>query len=116
MAAKRGRSRQCPPARLALAALALLAACADERRAVELALPPVTMACEDGRRLWVAFDNEARTANLVVDDLEVELEQVRSASGARYEGEGVLFWTKGADAILETASGATTCHETAASL
>ena len=31
----------------------------------------------------------------------VVLAQVRSGSGARYEGEGVLFWNKGAEASLE---------------
>jgi putative lipoprotein len=31
----------------------------------------------------------------------VVLGQVRSGSGARYEGDGILFWSKGAEALLE---------------
>jgi len=46
----------------------------------------------DGRvELWLPGRFERRTA---------VLEQVRAASGARYEGDGVLFWNRGDEALL----------------
>ena len=46
----------------------------------------------DGRvELWLPGRFERRT---------VALEQVRAASGARYEREGVLFWNRGDEALL----------------
>lgn len=38
---------------------------------------------------------------LLAQGLESVLEQVASASGVRYEGEGRLFWTRGETALLE---------------
>ena len=34
-------------------------------------------------------------------DRHTVLSQVRTASGARYEGDGILFWNKGDEALLE---------------
>lgn len=39
-------------------------------------------------------------ARLYFDNRHFKLKHVPSASGARYEGEGLMFWTKGRDAML----------------
>ncbi len=39
-------------------------------------------------------------ATIVLPDRTVELQQVEAASGVRYGGDGVLFWTRGTEAML----------------
>lgn len=46
------------------------------------------------------FDSEAPSALLSAGDREVLVLQGPSASGARYEGDGVVFWNKGDEATV----------------
>ncbi len=55
--------------------------------------------CEDGTVFKTAVTPD--TAILRMGDREYTLSRVRSGSGARYEGDGTLFWEKGGQAILE---------------
>jgi len=41
----------------------------------------------------------------------VHVDRMRSASGAKYEGEGVVWWIKGREAMLETAGITATCTQ-----
>ncbi len=83
--------------------LALLMACSGNSREPAGMLPG-----ESGRTLVYAcgdFEFVARTgpgevALYLPDDYRV-LEQVRSASGARYESGDAMFWSKGDEAMLD---------------
>ena len=44
------------------------------------------------------FASEAPTAFLTAGDREVLVFQKPAASGAKYEGDGVMFWNKGDEA------------------
>lgn len=67
---------------------------------------PVIFACRDSTgaasRVLARFDgsDDARKATLTRGGKRVVIPQVRSGSGARYEGSGVLFWNKGLDATM----------------
>lgn len=54
-----------------------------------------TYACADGRTVTAAYDGEY--AGLSVGDRAYRLRTAISASGARYVGQGLQWWTKGAD-------------------
>lgn len=56
------------------------------------------MLCGD-TRIRLAFDGER--ALMETRRAVHQLAQVRAASGARYEGEGVMVWTQGANAMVE---------------
>lgn len=67
--------------------------------------------CDDGRTLEAAFDNrEPRRVLLTAGAATFELPQALSASGARYSDGSRVFWSKGSEALFETAEGQTTCH------
>ena len=68
--------------------------------------------CEDGQRIVSHF--KADTVMLMMPDDSLELRHVRSGSGARYESDGVEFWSKGDEATLTTPEGETTCVVNAA--
>ena len=61
-------------------------------------LPTWHYRCDDVEFTFVPgiFDN----ARLSFNNRTYKLKHVPSASGARYEGEGLMFWSKGRDAIL----------------
>jgi putative lipoprotein len=76
------------------------------REAVEQA--PVEAVVEAARtyvyecgELDAVMHTETGKLTLLVQGSETVLEQVPSASGVRYEGEGRLFWTQGDTAMLE---------------
>lgn len=94
----------------ACAALLMQAACAPSKpdRAVSAdtaASPPVHEAVFTCGREIAHTRFQADTLDLRLGDESFRLNQVRSASGARYEGQSgnspVLFWNKGREAILE---------------
>jgi membrane-bound inhibitor of C-type lysozyme len=99
--------------RTPLLALMVLTACAAPQAAdPQPAAPqpaagdfigPVTFTCDDGSTIEATFDNapEPATALLVRGDQQFTLQQGMSASGARYLGDDIEFWTKGNAAAVE---------------
>lgn len=75
---------------LLLAAAVLLPAC----RAVAPTAPGISYRCADGRTVQARYVGSDR-AELVVDGALHRLAIARSASGARYTGDGWQWWTKG---------------------
>jgi membrane-bound inhibitor of C-type lysozyme len=81
----------------------LAAALALTGAAVQAAAPPaeapglqraVTVyRCDDGRRVWAAYTGEQAT--LKIAGRTYHLATAMSASGARYVGDGLQWWTKG---------------------
>ena len=67
--------------------------------------PPATLTyqCEDGVRFHALV--EGREARLLLPDRTVRAALVPSASGARFEGSGVVYWSKGGEALLEVGEG-----------
>lgn len=60
---------------------------------------PIAWQCGE-RRLEAVF--EGASVQLDLPERRLRLAQAESASGARYAGEGIVFWTKGSDqALLE---------------
>jgi membrane-bound inhibitor of C-type lysozyme len=92
-----------------------MAACTpDTPPAVEAAPPPVLDAapvtdlqrvflwtCEDGTMLRMDNLIEREAIVLYLPDGMLTLPHVISASGAKYEDDAFVFWTKGAEALLE---------------
>lgn len=72
--------------RLAPAMALALAACAHAR-------PSYTYACENGRAVVARY--EGQKAVLEIGGVRHTLTTARSASGARYVGDGLQWWTKG---------------------
>ncbi|MEM1411343.1 MAG: DUF885 family protein [Pseudomonadota bacterium] len=66
--------------------------------------------CEDGRYVVSSENAETLALELFVDQERRALERVRSASGVRYEGEDILFWTRGEEAMLELGDESTNCR------
>ncbi len=64
--------------------------------------------CEDGQYLVSSYKDDS--LYLFVENPPSVLQQVRSASGAKYEGDGLMFWTKGEEAQFEFPGGKTTCR------
>lgn len=68
--------------------------------AATLGRNPLTYRCEDGRTLRAAYP-DSETAILEVGGQTHRLNVARSASGARYVGDGWQWWTKGmADGMI----------------
>ena len=61
----------------------------------------LTYRCSGGLRFHALIRN--REALLLLPDRTTAATQVEAASGVRYEGDDLLFWTKGNDALLEVA-------------
>lgn len=82
----------------------------EETVAVEMggvgdAEPEVVFACTDSTgassRIYARFaGSKPDTAELRYKRTTVLVPQVPSASGAKYEGKGVMFWNKGRDAMV----------------
>ncbi|KAA9131392.1 DUF885 family protein [Marinihelvus fidelis] len=63
--------------------------------------------CEDGRHVVTSEQDPGLW--LILPAASYELERARSASGARYEAEGVEFWNKGREATLTMRGVSTRC-------
>jgi uncharacterized protein len=62
---------------------------------------PVPYACDAGTRLSATFyETDPATVRVTRGGTTQTLWQVRSASGARYEGQNVEFWSKGNEATV----------------
>jgi membrane-bound inhibitor of C-type lysozyme len=80
---------------LVFVAATLLAACQPPRPTA----PSTAYRCDDGRRVQAGYEGTDH-AVLAMDGATYRLTIARSASGARYVGEGWQWWTKGAQAWL----------------
>jgi putative lipoprotein len=90
-----------------VAALAvLLAGCAGTPATTD-AKPGRTLAygCEDGSRLELLVTGQEAVTLLPPGRSAVRLNQVRTASGARYTGAGLSFWDSGDEATFAPAGG-----------
>jgi uncharacterized protein len=70
----------------------------------------VTFACQNNPANAIVgdfFDTDPPTARLERGDRVVTVYQVRAASGAKYEGQNVEFWTKGQEASVSWMNPAT---------
>ena len=83
--------------------LALLFAGTSAHAADPDKIGPVTFRCDDGSEIEATFDNapDPATVLLVRGDQTFTLPQAMSASGARYLGDGIEFWNKGNDAMVD---------------
>lgn len=96
--------RRLTPAIAAVSALALtVAACSQEAAeppapvapsptATTPAAPPVSYACESGQSVTVAYPDTS-TAQVTYQGQTYTLRTVQAASGARYTGSGIEWWT-----------------------
>ena len=76
--------------------------------AAQEGLPALTAwsyTCGDDMRVVTTLDDERMIVFL--PERTVTLPRVRSASSAKYEGDEVMFWTRGTEATLEIADGET---------
>ncbi|MCB1183060.1 MliC family protein [bacterium] len=64
-------------------------------------LPMQAFVSATGQHYLAVYDRENHTATLLDAVGTHALAPVRTASGARYEGDGRMLWTKGGEAILE---------------
>lgn len=64
--------------------------------------------CEDGRH--VVTSQRPDGLSLILPGHTFELQQARAASGARYVGESVEFWSKGREAMLKAGGITTHCE------
>jgi putative lipoprotein len=87
------------PCLLLLACLVSCAAKAPDIRLDPAKAEPLAYDCPDGYRFDALVCGEA--ARLFLPERTADLQLVRAASGARYEGGGVLYWSKGDQALLE---------------
>jgi putative lipoprotein len=89
-----------------------LAACAG---APEEAAPPrpepvyQAWRCADGTRLATAFGEVGAALRLRIGETRWRLPPERTASGAAWAGEGVRFWNRGEEALLERDAERTRC-------
>jgi membrane-bound inhibitor of C-type lysozyme len=60
-----------------------------------------TYKCGDGTYLEITIPEDGDTASLRYDGRNHTLKHVPSASGAKYEGEKYVFWSKGNTAFLK---------------
>ena len=83
--------------------LALLFAGTAAQAADPDKIGPVTFTCDDGSAIEATFDNapDPATVQLVRGEQTFTLPQAISASGARYLGDGIEFWNKGNDAMVD---------------
>ena len=74
---------------------------------------PVFFACENNPANEVVatfFETDPPTARLERGDRTVMVWLVRAASGSKYEGQNVEFWTKGDEATVTWIDEELTCH------
>lgn len=80
---------------LVLTASLLLVACSSVPLAQEEAVTSALYTCESGVKV-VASYSDTDTATVHYQGRTYSLKNAVSASGARYVGEGIEWWTKGA--------------------
>lgn len=80
---------------LALSASLLMAACVSTPPVQEKALISALYTCESGMKV-VASYSDTDTATVHYQGRTYSLKNAVSASGARYVGDGIEWWTKGA--------------------
>lgn len=73
---------------------------AKSRLAGEANATAIRFECGEALMVSVEFTGPESISLLLPDGKRV-LQQERAASGARYAGEGILFWNKGDEALLE---------------
>jgi putative lipoprotein len=104
------RARSRLRAALLIGAGLVLAACAA---APEEAPPPEPVfqawRCTDGTRVATAFGEDGAALRLRIGDERWLLPPERTASGAAWAGEGVRFWNRGEEAMLERGAERTRC-------
>ena len=63
----------------------------------------MTFLCDDSSEIEATFHNapDPGTVKLVRGGQSFTIPQARSGSGARYVGDGIEFWNKGRDAMVE---------------
>lgn len=61
----------------------------------------VTYRCNNGMSFDVVFDNGDKRAVVRMNEGEMSLPLVRSASGAKYSDGRTTFWGKGKEAFIE---------------
>ena len=71
--------------------------------AADTVIGPVLFQCDDSSEIEATFDNapDPATVKLLRGDQTFTLPQAMSGSGARYVGNGIEFWNKGDDAMVE---------------
>ena len=68
--------------------------------------------CDDDSDIHATYVNTPPASVLLArGDQQVVVPQARSASGARYVGDGIVFWNKGRDAMVEWQSEKLQCSE-----
>jgi membrane-bound inhibitor of C-type lysozyme len=85
------------------AVLTLLLAGAFTHSTAAETIGPITFQCDDSSLIEATFDNahDPATVQLVRGNQSFTLPQAMSGSGARYVGDGIEFWNKGGDAMVE---------------
>ena len=91
--------------RLLLLLLLPLAACStpdnNDINQNLLPLPPkaISYQCDSGNRIIVTYPT-TESAEILYTQEEIPMQIAVSASGARYTGEDLIWWTKGQDGTL----------------
>jgi membrane-bound inhibitor of C-type lysozyme len=100
-------------------ALALLAGACAHRQGPSESTPRIgreevaprdAYVCASGQNLATQFDLAERRLALSIDDTLLRLDQVPSASGAKFSDGTVTFWTEGDRALLEVRGVRTECQ------
>lgn len=90
-------------------ALILLAGCAAPEPAAKREPPQgqrvYAYECGDSYAFTVELDAGFDRGVVYYPGGSARVEHVVAASGAKYEGEGVIYWSKGDEALLETPQG-----------
>lgn len=72
-------------------------------------ITPQTFACSDGQYARVKVYSPAE-AVMGYHGQQYEMKRVRTASGAKYEGGGAEFWSKGISAMITVGGAVATCN------
>ncbi len=90
----------------------LVSACLCSPALAATAQRTFTYRCEDGTALTATFVNliRAQAVRLSINGKTLVLPQRRSGSGARFAGQGTIFWIKGRGAMLMRAGKTTNCE------
>lgn len=73
------------------------------------AVTKATYACAGNMVLETTFTN-GKTLEIKTEGEVLTLTRAESASGAKYEAEGLEFWSKGKDATFKSKAGTTNCQ------
>ncbi len=56
--------------------------------------------CRDGGNLTAQYEPQTGSVVIFMEQRAVRLQQAVSASGAKYEADGITFWSRGDEALL----------------